>query len=507
MTSKIDENAAGGSVGAGSIAVNPSAGFGHNDQPSDNKVKKVKMNKRDSFVNFYKIVTHEDLNETDRTAELEWREDIKNKKDKKEDEKYAKMREQIAKAKEIKSKKNKRSFSSFFKKSVNEEVDLHNVVANLKGVERANSDNLKDTATSYGIEDDKGNFMRVTVPSGDAKEFEIAIARKMADNENNPLNNLNNRKQSLAEILFDLQKQFNILDVEFPIIPKNAVYNKNEASNALPAQPQLDNQLNTPNDMNPDENMDDLGLDNNAPEDESGLPPEEDADNVEDFGQEFSDENNPASLLSSLVDMLKKQAEAETAKANAAAEQARATQAEWSAIASNKEVERQEELARVQADLEEKKRREKMAKQYADLAKYNVEQGKSSLNKMDVGESMSFLYDSLLEDVDVDNIPALQQQKQIIERKYASQPQDTNLDKNYKMAAMRLEMAQLNSKIELIKLSKQYETQKAKSTTQNNQQNPQQPNQNTQQTTQPQQTNTQPQANNVQVQGQPQGQQ
>jgi hypothetical protein len=522
----ITEDAAGGSTGASSIAVNPSAGHAH--EPLRRSTG------------------------SDRHAEHDWRSTVA--KDKEQKAKSAHIQDQLRRAQELKKKreeegkKKRGSFSSFFRRKVNEEFDMGSIVSQLKGIEGSSSDSVS-AAVSYGIEDDKGNFMRVTVKSDQAKEFEMTIARKMADNKDNTVLGLNTQKMSLAEILFDLQNQFDILDVEFPIIPKDAVYNQDDATVGQPNQP-ADNQNvvpdangqfgedatgmdafdgNDPNATGGDlgglgddntANTSDLGSGETNPDDVlgTGQPDETDADNVEDFGTETTSDTDPASLLRSLVDMLKKQAEAETAKANASAEQARASQAEWSAIAANKEVERQEEFARVQADLDEKKRREKQAKQYADLAKYNVTQGKSALNNMDEGIEDSFLYSSILEDAtQINNVAALQQAKQEIIEKYKPNSNDSTLDKNYKTAAMRLEMAQLNNRIDFIKLTDQYNKQKTlqdqsqqgqnndnqnQNNQNNNQQNNNNPNNNVVQNNAPQnQSATQGQNGNANQQG------
>lgn len=465
-----------------------------------------------------------------RHGEHEWKDTLT--KEKADRAKSAHTQDQLRKAKELKAAREKEeklkkrsSFTNFFRRKVSEEFDMGSVVSQLKGIQHSSSDNVS-AAVSYGIEDDKGNFMRVTVRSDQAKEFEMTIARKMADNKDNSVQGLNDQKGSLAEILFDLQNQFDIMDVEFPMIPKDAVYNAGDAtvgqapvgaqSGTTPPTDDLgmgmgdDSMGSDMNDMSGtgDQSLsgtDDMGGtsgDMGAGADMTGGfgDTETDADNVENFGDESTSDSDPASLLKSLVDMLKKQAEAETAKANAMAEQSRATQAEWSAIAANKDVERQEELARVEADLQEKKRREKQAKQYADIAKYNVRQGKDSLNKMGEGMEIedSFLYSAMLEDA-YDNTTALQKAKQEVIQKYKINPNDDPLDKNYKAAAMRLETTQLNARIQLATLTDQYNKQKQTQTqqTQPNQQNQQQTQQQTQ--TQPQ---GQPQNNSV---GQPQG--
>lgn len=451
--------------------------------------------------------------DTSRHADHEWRKTVKD--DQAQKAKSVHIQAQLKRAKELKDKEKQRkkgSFTSFFRRKIAEDFDMGSVVSQLKGLEHENGDSGTQ-AVSYGIEDDKGNFMRVTVRSDQAKEFEMTIARKMADNKDDAVLGLNTQRGSLAEILFDLQNEFDIMDVEFPIIPKDAVYNAGDATvGQAPVGAQTGEVPAAPTDMGMDTSLDgtaapldgtapiggpdmsgDMGMDASAPgadtglDDGSGLEPEGemDADNVESFGDETASDSDPSSLLKSLVDMLKKQAEAETAKANADAERSRASQAEWSAISANKEVERQEELARVEADLEEKKRREKMSKQYADIAKYNVTKGKGMLSKMGESEQPeSFLYAAMLEDLGTvdDNDPtSLQKAKQEVMQKYQVNPDDSNLTKNYKASAMRTELSIINSKIQLATLTQTYNKQNEQQQQQQTQNQPQQQNQPTQQ--------------------------
>lgn len=497
----IKEDASAGSVGAGAIAVNMGRqGVTPTRRPTGDGVGSHRKADHD-------LRAHHAADKEQRAKDQAHR---------------AHAQDQLAKARELKAAREKankkRSFADFFRKRVNEEFDLGSVVANLKGVENAGKDQVSDVV-SYGIEDDKGNFMRVTVKSDQAKEFEMTIARKMADNKDSTALGMSLPKTSLAEILFDLQNTFDIVDVEFPIIPKDAVYNAGDATVGQAPTPAGDTNSATGDDMGGfggdldagglDGGMGDdatgmggtaggaaagglgadtgaaggaggLGGDNEVSDFEQGSTQtdtdmgELDGGNVQDFGADTSTSSDPASLLQSLVDMLKKQAEAETAKANAAAEQARASQAEWSALAADKEVERAEELARMQATVEEKKRREKMAKQYADMAKYNVSQGREAVNRSSAnnfGESVdtSLLYSMILED-EYDNTNALQKAKQQIVQKYQINPNDDAATKTYKAAAQRLELQGIDLRIQLLQLTQQYQAQQNQNNQQQNQQ-------------------------------------
>jgi hypothetical protein len=466
----LQETAAGGSTGAGSIAANPSG-----DSRSEH-----------------------------RRSENDWKDTRK--KEVSDNEKYAKMREQIAKAKEAKKKQTKkRSFKDFvLRRKVNEDFDMNDIVSRLKGseVETAADD---VGVVSYGVEDDKGNVMRITVRGDQAKEFEETLARQLADAKSNKSSGIEIKGNSLAEILFNLRDKFEIVTVDFPIIPTDVVYNADMASKSPEeftgdqstmgstpddfgamdgggmddgmggdpslggdaslggptnqAQPQgtADDQLGAGADdgTGQDMNAGDIGADDGTGGmGTDGLPPDESTEdgNVEDFGDEEAPQDE-TSILNQIVSMLKAQANAEEAKADAAAEESRAKQAEWSAIAADKEVRRQEELARVEAQVSAQKKKEKDAKKYADIARYNVQQSRGSQN-----ESKSFLMDAIniLKEDQFDNVQQLQKEKLQLQDKYKILPTDDQITQNYKKQKLRYEMDELNARIKSVQLDSQY---------------------------------------------------
>lgn len=308
-----------------------------------------------------------------------------------------------------------------------EAFDLQDVLSRLRGIE-GKSVEPRDNVT-YGVEDDEGNIMKVTVRKDQAAEFEAVLAHELADIEAFSVTGEQGKDVSMAELLYNLKDKFDIIDVEFPKIPTDVVYNADQATvqpaSQMPANDQVtDDQTNLDqggdmgmggdigapgmgdDDLGPvangrdkmdlndisGEGIDDLEGDAMGGEgetDELALEPEGDAEGVEGFEEPPADEG---SILDRVLDMLKAQAEAETAKANAEAEKYRADQAEYSARAAQATVAQQEELARMEADMEKQKAQEKQAKKLADIAKYRVQQTSSfGVNESDSGETVALV--------------------------------------------------------------------------------------------------------------------
>jgi hypothetical protein len=486
----LQETAMGGSIGAGSIAANPSG----------------------------------DSRREHKSSEHVWRANAP--KEKADEEKYSKMRAELDR---VKAKKKKTGFKAWLlRRRTNEDFDMNDIVSRLKNADTESSGNDVGVV-SYGVEDDKGNIMRITVRGDQAKEFEETIAVQLADNKDNKKNGINLQGNSLAEILYNLRDKFEIITVDFPIIPKDVVYNADMASKEpdTGVSPDDDdtagfdksfdqfgdgsdemdgdaggmgdnNSLEQPNMDANSTPMDDQGADiggmgePNTQGQESGVQGAADelnpgmgdengeGDNVEDFGTE-PEGDGEESILKSIVAMLKAQANAQEAQAEAAAEEARAKQAEWSAIASDHEVKRQEELARVGAEVEAQKKKAKEAKKYAELARYNVSKGQNGGDS--AFESKSFLLDAvkMLNEDQFDNVQTLQKQKLQLQDKYKIVPTDDAETQAYKKAMFQCDTDQLNARIKAAQLTTQYNADEAK-----HQQNPQQNNQNPQNPQNPQ---------------------
>ncbi len=405
-----------------------------------------------------------------------------------------------------------------------EAFDLQDVLSRLRGIE-GKSVEPRDNVT-YGVEDDEGNIMKVTVRKDQAAEFEAVLAHELADIEAFSVTGQEGKDVSMAELLYNLKDKFDIIDVEFPKIPTDVVYNADQATykaaDELPPNDSVtDDQTNLDQggDMGMGDDMgspdmgddagsqgmeDDLGpvsnrnqkidlnnmsgdgiddLEGDAMGGENSLEgdleePEGDADGVEGFEEPAPDEG---SILDRVLDMLKAQAEAETAKAQAEAEKYRADQAEYSARAAQATVSQQEELARMEADMEKQKAQEKQAKKLADIAKYRVQQT-SSMNESDSGETVALVRKLMA---------ALPQKWEVF-------PNDDIETRAYKNQQQANEMRELQARMrsararEIYAKQQREKGQQQQNPNQQQQQNRQQPNQQNQNPNQQQQGQQQP---------------
>jgi hypothetical protein len=370
--------------------------------------------------------------------------------------------------------------------AVKESYDLSDIVSRLKGVEGM-QDSDTDTHVTFGVEDDQGNVMKVSVKREQAKDFEYKMARAMADEKDGSLSG-GKSKMSLAELLYDLKDEFDIVDVEFPEIPKDVIYNADKATKA-PEDQGVDPNAMGDDDMDQDQDMDgdmgddagdmgDMGDTSDADMDGDGEMDSaegdmggddmdgdmgdgsddgdmddgmSDDDSVEDFDE--PDQNaSPESLLQQVMDMLRAEAQAKTAQANAAAEEARAKQAEYTYKASQVTVSHQEELAAMQADMDKQKNKEKDAKQLANLAKFRVQKA-STLGESFLEQIVMELMDTSSSDSDTsDTVASLTRQKNELNKAWAVLPTDDQDTANYKRQRFQIGGQICDLKIKELKL-------------------------------------------------------
>lgn len=450
MSKKINETASGGSVGAASVAVNMS-------RMGDSPRQRL------------------------RTTEYVYSNNIKREKEreearKSEENRYKLMREKLAKLKKRKGLK------EFLKRSIfKEAVDLNDVISKLRGAQRTAA-GYDDDVVSYGVEDDNGNIMRITIRSKQAKDFEYILARELEKYKENRLNGSFVDDKSLAEILFDLKNKFEIVDVKFPIIPTDVVYNADQATkvpkNSLDKSFDDDETLETggegqrnfEKDLDKEENADQIPDETeNSEDDLNDKESEELNDNNgdnNDLAKDFNEpENNETSLLKDIINMLKSQSDAAKATAEAEAEKARAKQAEYTAMGVQSSLEREEKMAKVKAQIEEQKEKEKRAKEIAELARFNVQKTNGSFNFKE-----SLIYELINEfdnnqDIDYEDYidtTKIQNMEKDLRKKYARNPQDDPSTISYKQQQLELSLKELNSRKQRASLKKRYDDNAAK---------------------------------------------
>lgn len=316
--------------------------------------------------------------------------------------------------------------------TVNEAFDIDSVFSRLSSMEKAGKPR-KTEGTTFGIEDDNGNIMKVTVRADQSQEFEQEVARYLADIKTSVESFPSNRGSkdiSMAELLFKMKDQFDIIDVEFPKIPSDVIYNADKASYDTGNSDMMpDDQMGaeSPEGM---ENGEDLmePLDLTDYEDTEGSAPEElpngeeepdmDAD-IEDLSEPENMEDTEGSILTKVIDMLKSQAESEIERAKAEAEKARAEQARYTAQATQFAIKDQEEQLRYELEMEEQKKREKEAQKLADMTKHRLSKtmsAASGIREADEGATPEMVM----------------RQRQQISARYAILPTDSPEQRQYK---------------------------------------------------------------------------
>lgn len=326
----------------------------------------------------------------------------------------------------VKNRIQHKKYRDFFIK-IDEAFDIESVFSRLASMEKAGQPKRTE-GTTFGIEDDNGNIMKVTVRADQAQEFEQEVARYLADIKMNVENlpaSKTDKNISMAELLFNMKDKFDIIDVEFPKIPGDVIYNADKATyntgnmdmGAMGAEGELEDNPMDPLDLtdfeepqSPEGEMGDMDM---GMEDELG-----DAESVEDFPEE-TEGSDEGSILAKVIDMLKAQAESEVERAKAEAEKARAEQARYTAQATQFAMKDQEEQLRYELEMDEQKKREKEAKKMADMAKHRI--------------SKTLSVTSGISEADEGATPAMvMRQRQMINARYAVEPTDTPEDRQFK---------------------------------------------------------------------------
>lgn len=200
--------------------------------------------------------------------------------------------------------------------------DSTEVMSKIRAAER-NTKQTKDTVT-FGLEDDLGNVVKVLLPKEEAKEFEVALAAALDDSGDEM------KSQEIAEILFNLQSKFNIVDVEWPAVEED----EEDEVEAVALNP-----------------------------DDIGAPPEMD-------GADVGDTESAKSALDKVIDMMRADADARMAEANAKKAEAEAKAAEFAAKAAETKMRAEEEILDMEDFYSRQGEEDKEAKRLAKLAKY-----------------------------------------------------------------------------------------------------------------------------------------
>jgi hypothetical protein len=248
--------------------------------------------------------------------------------------------------------------SKRIKRMVKEDQDLNSgvfdtahVISKLKALEKKETTDLRDTVT-FGIEDENKQLVRVSVKQEQADSFEQALQSFLTQqDEQEPLD--------VAEMLFALKDQFDIVDVVWPDVVEDEEQDMELNPQGAGGMPSEDGAM---------------GM--GGEEGDGGMPGEEGAGDMEagmgDVGDVGGTEDEK-SLLTQIVDMMKADAEARKAEAIAKSAEAKAREAAAAHAQILTKVKQEEQFLDMEAHNKQRKEAEREAKRLAQLARYKHE--------------------------------------------------------------------------------------------------------------------------------------
>lgn len=265
------------------------------------------------------------------------------------------------KAKELSLPIKEAKFSAFLKEFA-DDVKPVDVIGQLSQNAKQSDDLDGNGVATYGIETDEGTIVKVLVAREQAKDFEKALADEMQEATDNS-------HQDIAELLFNLNDRFHIVDVVWPTIQEDEEQdgdpNAPQDPNAAQQTPGMD-----PNDPNADPNADPMADPNAPPVD----PNDPNADPLAAGGpDDMGGGDGVQSALDQIIDFLKSDAEARKAEADAKAAEARAREAEAAGKAAETKLAGEEQVMNAEDYFKQKKDADKEANRLKMLAKYRQE--------------------------------------------------------------------------------------------------------------------------------------
>lgn len=218
------------------------------------------------------------------------------------------------------------------------------IISKLKGLENKERQDHRNSV-SFGLEDDNGGVVRVTVSSEQAEEFEKALQAFLSDAERET-----DATPEIAEVLFKLKDRYDIIDVQWPEV----VEDEEEDVQVAGGEQQ----------QGADGSDIDLGDETSQPDQgEVDAPPATDDGQVKD-------------LLVQVIDMMKADAEARKAEARAREAEAKTKEADSIVQQTLSKVKQEEQFLDMEQYNKARKEEDREAKRLAQLAKWKHDMSK-----------------------------------------------------------------------------------------------------------------------------------
>lgn len=251
------------------------------------------------------------------------------------------------------------------------DFDASDVISRIDAASKKADQN--DDTTAFGLEDEDGNMVKVYVRNDQSEDFEkelsALLAGELEDDEED------NNALEIAEVLFKLKDKFDIIDVEWPGI-EGDTEEEQEVGGAEAGGPPAGGAGAEPQGAEGD-----LGGAEGAAEtgDLEGIDTDTEGGDEEAMAP---DEAGAETALQQVIDMMKADAEAKKAEADARAAEARAKEAEYTAQASAGRVRKEEQMMDMEAAEKAKKEQEEEAKKMAKLARYQYQNAQDAEVKL-----------------------------------------------------------------------------------------------------------------------------
>jgi hypothetical protein len=246
-----------------------------------------------------------------------------------------------------------------------DDFDEASVEAKLKSAEKIGQN--KARCKVFGLEDDDGNTVKIYVAAKDAEEFERELESAL------------NSDKSIAEIVFDLNREYDIIDAEWGNIPEDE---ETPVPEARPGEGKgaAQKPASDLGDETGEASPEDLGKKgSNGESDKDTDKTDADLGDLGDLGDEdleggkigdMKDDEDVKSTLNQIIDMLKDDIEAKKAEAAAKKAEAEAKRAAAIRAAQESKARMDAELLDAEDFFKQKKEEERQRRQMEMLARY-----------------------------------------------------------------------------------------------------------------------------------------
>lgn len=236
--------------------------------------------------------------------------------------------------------------------SSKENFDASGIVAKLKSLETREDTDVKDTST-FGLVDNNGQIIKVTVPSDQATSFEQDIQHFMSDRDESE------QAPEIAEVLFKMKDRYTIVNVEWPKVEEDAEEGQELQDGA--------------EGMEMDPNAEGMPPEGDLPLDDTGMGAGADTGGVED-------------LLSQVISMMTADADARKAEAQAREAEAKTKQANAARDQAMSRVKQEEQFLDMDDYTKNQKNKEKEAKRLAQLSKWKHDMSNGKIEDLPAQE-------------------------------------------------------------------------------------------------------------------------